>query len=210
MRVFLLMLAVISISACNTIEPLHVPIATSSTEVLAARGAAGPSVKFATITKNIPAGERTMVIGLGYTCSLRREYRSSKTPYKDTFTKRVAIAVFEELKAAKYNVVGDPNNPFSGNLATSADYLIGAKVLNTKVSVCAVDRKYSGERYYEIEWSLLKSDEKKVIYSKTTDGYMNVPKEKANRNGSHEMTYGALKMSLRKVLADPEFYNLIR
>lgn len=205
MRHLILILVGLYVAGCSSVAPLKVPKSPAPGPIIKASGANGPTIQFASITKKIPSGERYAVVGQGLGCARHMERFNRTGPYKDTFIKRTALTVSDELKAANHNVVGDPENPFDESLESEAKYLLGATTLNTKTSLCVWGRDFYGSRFFEIQWSVLRRTDKKTVYSKVTEGYHEVPQDKANSQGGHQSTYGAIRNSLRKVLADPAF-----
>ena len=91
-----------------------------------------------------------------------------------------AKAFYRVMTARGYNVVGDPNDMFGDDDASSAVYLVGAKITDIKANICRLyDILWSGaymgvdtgELFLKVEWAVYSTFERKTVATATTYGY---------------------------------------
>ena len=100
--------------------------------------------------------------------------------YLGDWSSELGEIFYETLTNMGYSVAGDPTDLFNQqNIANSAEYLIGGRLLSMKGNFCHAHHwwdgralyKYSGELFVEFEWSILNTLTKDVIHQDRTSGY---------------------------------------
>lgn len=100
--------------------------------------------------------------------------------YLGNWSSELGEVFYETLTNMGYSVAGDPADLFNQqNIANSAEYLIGGRLLSMKGNFCHAHHwwdgrplyKYSGELFVEFEWSILNTLTKDVIHQDKTSGY---------------------------------------
>jgi len=83
----------------------------------------------------------------------------------------------EELLAARYTVVGDPNALFEDRDADRAELIVGGIITDVKANICynsdGISRNYtraSGQASMEVEWQILDQLSRRTVYQETTTG----------------------------------------
>jgi hypothetical protein len=100
--------------------------------------------------------------------------------YLGDWSSELGEVFYETLTNMGYNVAGDPSDLFNqNNVANSAEYLIGGRILKMSGNFCHAHHwwdgrplyTFSGELYVEIEWSVLNTLTKDIVLKKKTSGY---------------------------------------
>jgi S1-C subfamily serine protease len=126
----------------------------------------------------------------------------------------VIQAVYDELKDANYNVLGDPKALFNEGEDGMAELVLSGAVKDLWAEVCLPTSSWgnnsngSGNATAEVEWQLYNRHEKRVLFKKTTKGASNYTFE----NDADPLNYlfaHAVANSLREVLADKAFHDLL-
>ena len=100
--------------------------------------------------------------------------------YLGDWSSELGEVFYETLTNMGYNVAGDPSDLFNqNNVANSAEYLIGGRILKMSGNFCHAHHwwdgrplyTYSGEIYVQIEWSVLNTLTKDIVLKKKTSGY---------------------------------------
>lgn len=188
----------LGLAGCSTSAPLPIPEARSFANEPAPAGE-GSSLDLsqsvatfglAKVVAQLPRGKPVIAFptsGLeteGIYCNYRR---ASQKPYLWGGGKRLigdwestlGLIVFEVLDAEGYNMAGDPSNLFDERKAlASADYLIGARIIDLRGNFCHVHSwwdgvplyVYSGDMYMEVEWSIQDNLARDVVFKSKTIG----------------------------------------
>ena len=124
---------------------------------------------------------------------------------------------YEEMKDANFNVVGDPNEMFSGRIRDEVQpaYLIGAQVEDIKMQVC--DHKsawngrpllvQSGKGSLRVNWQVFSPFDKKVVYETTTEGMAET--EQPAQNGELVIINEAFAMAASNLASDRGLVDLL-
>lgn len=122
---------------------------------------------------------------------------------------------YDVLSQKGLNIAGDPRDLFGQReTASSAEYLIGARISEVKGNFCEAhhwyDRRpldeYSGEMFVAVEWTVYSSLLKREILKSTTRGYFKHKKSK--RDGVILTFHNAFANATENLLASEKFMNV--
>jgi len=118
----------------------------------------------------------------------------------------------EELEAANYVVVGDPDALFDDPESWKAEYLIGGLIKDIKANICFPMSGFGdfitsrGEAEIDVEWQIYSRLNRKVVLEIQTKGSSQIS---TKRNGGDDVILEAFASAARQLLADERFYSLI-
>jgi serine protease Do len=151
--------------------PAATPVPELATAVLA-------PIRLARVTFNIPRGKQ---VGVSY-----EDFMSCGGPYSrplfwtydraDSSSRGLVDAFYNELRAAHFNVVGDPSQQFRKD-NERADYLIGAEITDMDANICervVANRligRERGESTMDVTWQVFSNRDQRVVYTTKTRGY---------------------------------------
>lgn len=121
--------------------------------------------------------------------------------------------VYDELKAANYNMVGAPDDLFDNPAKARADYQLAGVVSNVKANLCfplagfGNLRSVKGEYALTVEWQLFSRERDAVIYTVTTNGTAMV--DSADENGMRTLQMNALRQAAKGLLANDGFRDAV-
>jgi hypothetical protein len=169
------------------------------------------AIQLKRITYRMPAGQHMGVVRAGLLCVNRGDLTTKEVNTENRnidLTRRLE----QELKRARYNIVGDANDPFSEERETSADLLLAATVVEFKMNVCFPMAGFGsasskGEVGLTVEWQVFSRQAKAVIYTVKTTGSAKL--DDAQSDGMNVMQGDALLMSLRELMRDEGFYKTV-
>ena len=87
---------------------------------------------------------------------------------------------YDVFSSHGYQVAGDPSDMFNQQYAVnSSEYLVGGRLIDLRGNYCHKHHwwdgrplnEYAGETYLKIEWSILNTLTKDVVFTDTTEGY---------------------------------------
>lgn len=118
----------------------------------------------------------------------------------------------DELTAANYVVVGDPDALFDDPSAWKAKYLIAGKVEDMKANICYPFNKFGsiaakGEAFMRVDWQIYSRLDRRVVYKLSTEGASEIKKKRAG--GDVDLFLDAFAQATRNMLADQGFHDLI-
>lgn len=132
-------------------------------------------------------------------------YRLDTDIFNDVF--------IEEMEAANYRVVGDPDALFEDRSLAEAEFFIAGLIENIEASVC-YPRGGMGNWddstasvYMEIAWQVWSTLDRKVVFKAHADGSAAV--EEVTDGALDIAMENAFAMSLRNLLADEGFHSLM-
>jgi len=163
------------------------------------------------ITYRLPAGQHMGVIRAGLLCINRGDLTTKEVNTENRnidLTKRLE----QELKRARYNIVGDANDPFSEERENAADLLLAATVVEFKMNVCFPMAGFGiasakGEVGLTVEWQIFSRQAKAVVYTVRTSGSAKL--DDAQSDGMNVMQGDALLVALRELMRDEGFYKTL-
>jgi len=123
----------------------------------------------------------------------------------------------EEMKAANFNVVGNPKNIFQGNVRDEVTpaYYIGAQIEEIKMEVCDNQHWWdgrplnlqNGKGSVRVRWQVYTPFDKKVLYETETSGMADV--ESPSPAGEVVILNEAFAEATANLAADKEFVALL-
>lgn len=119
----------------------------------------------------------------------------------------------QELTAAGYRVVGDPDAVFEDTSGSEAEYLVAGLIKQMHANVCHVHaglfnaEGWTGDASLSVEWQVYSHLDRKVVYQHTTQGSAEITEWRAN--GDKDVVNEAFAQATRGLLADRAFYQLI-
>jgi serine protease Do len=179
-------------SACATVEPLKIPnIAEPANNFEKIEiGEVKATFALSKIVKDIDRGKKVMAFpnfgsykGDGAYCNYRGAAEFTYIGGRrmlGNWSTELGEDFYEVLTNFGYSIAGDPSDIFNQqNSVNSAEYLIGGRLVDLMGNYCHKHHwwdgrplhTYSGETYIKIEWSILNTLTKEVIFTKTTEGY---------------------------------------
>ncbi len=124
---------------------------------------------------------------------------------------------YEEMKDANFNVVGNPNEMFSGRIRDEVQpaYLIGAQVEDIKMQVCDHMDAWngrpllvqSGKGSLKVRWQVFSPFNKKIVYETTTEGMSET--EQPAYNGELVIITEAFAMAASNLASDRGLVDLL-
>jgi S1-C subfamily serine protease len=117
-----------------------------------------------------------------------------------------------ELRAANYNVVGDPDALFDDPSDWKAEYLVAGAVKNMKAELCYSygsfegDTDVSGFVVMDVNWQVYSRLDRRVVYQTTTQGR---GVTSSSVTGDPDVFLDAFAQATRNLLGDRGFYELI-
>lgn len=119
----------------------------------------------------------------------------------------------DELQAANFKVVGDPDALFEDPEIASAEYFIAGLISNVEANVCYPLAGFgdfntsSAAVYMEVEWQIYDTLHRKVISKLETQGSANI---KQRVSGLDVAFDDAFALAVRNLLANNTFYQIVR
>ncbi len=136
-------------------------------------------------------------------------YRGGSLPVDERdFTR----AFQDELEAANYRVVGDPDALFDDPSDWQAEYLVAGAIKSLQTRLCAPmagwgDLAVNGAAHMEVEWQVYSRLDRKIVYNLATQGSSDI--HPARDGGEVDVFIEAFAHATRNLLADRGFHELI-
>jgi len=168
-------------------------------------------IQFRKIVIKLRRGEDIGAIESGLLCSPHAEltYRGGRMTLDD---EELTETFRDELEAANYRVVGDPDALFEDPSTWQAEYLVAGLVKRMNANICypqlgwgSTDAK--GEAFMEVDWQIYSRLDRKVVHELTTQGSSDVPDSRPT--GEVDVFLDAFAQATRNLLADKRFYDLV-
>jgi len=112
----------------------------------------------------------------------------------------------EESANAGYNVASPSNSVFE-DINPNTEFLISGTVNEFLSNQCQIGLSVKGSNYLKINWEIYSVQEKKIIYSKITEGSSLV--EKFETGQPNILTLRAFNAAITNLLSDNGFHDLI-
>lgn len=163
------------------------------------------------VTKQ-PAGEHVGQLMAGLTCTGKGDL-TTKAVNAETNDREILKVVYDELKAANYELVGTPDDLFDDPSRSGADFQLAGVVSNQKGNLCyplaglGNVQNVKGEYSLNVEWQVYSRERKAVIYSVTTAGSSKL--EESTADGFRILQFAALRQATKGLLADDGFRNAV-
>lgn len=153
---------------------------------------------------------------IGQACPTDGSFKSKKLYYRGgslpVEEREFTRAFKDELEAANYRVVGDPDALFEDPSGWQAEYLVAGAIRKLEARLCAPmaewgDMDVNGAAFMEVEWQVYDRLDRKVVYERVTQGNSEV--HPARDGGEVDVFLEAFAHATRNLLADRGFYELI-
>ena len=226
----LVQVAIISLftASCNMTAPMPVPRAFPGTLVnIDAPASQQASFALSRIVANLRRGEVVahfptagvegvddILCNQGYRGGATIEWGTGSLTLGN-WSSELGEIFFEVLSQRGLNIAGDPKDLFKQqDAASSAEYLLGARISTLKGNFCHVHdlwdgpprNEYSGEMFIVVEWTVFSSLRRSEVMRLTTEGYY---KLKQARPAGIEITFqNAFARSVEKMATNKAFIDL--
>ena len=205
-------LTVTSLLLVGCVSPATIPTVAEKEVINVEDGRATKPVQFRKIVIKLKRGADIGSIQSGLFCVPRAEliYRGGRR----TLSGDELTEVFQdELKAANYEVVGDPNALFEDPSTWKAQFLIAGLVKKMLANICFPNLGFgditngTGEAFMEVDWQIYSRLDRRVVYRLTTAGTGKV----TQRQPAPETIafLDAFAQATRNMLADQGFHDLV-
>ena len=175
-------------------------------------GAKLSPVALTRVVINIPRG--TQISG-ETTClwpTAAVHWNSGRTAFKpDEFAERFVHA----LKAANYNVAGDPTILFTASENKVAPrYRVGARIDRIAMNICHHSDWFerapeSGEGAVRVAWQVQDTVDERIVYETTTEGGSKIAYGDARMDARVDLIFDAFESAAKSLAADQGFYKLV-
>jgi hypothetical protein len=182
---------------------------------------ADPTIKQAATSRSIDlrrivtkhgAGEHVGQLMAGLTCTGKGDL-TTKAVNAEITDREILRIVYDELKAANYNMVGTPDDLFDDPARSRADYQLAGVISNIKSNVCfplggfGNFKSAKGEYALTVEWQVFSRERSGVIYSVTTSGTSKL--ETSADDGFRTLQLNALRQATKVLMADDGFRDAV-
>ena len=123
---------------------------------------------------------------------------------------------YRSLKAANYNVSGDPSVLFTSSVQPVAlRYRVGARIDHIAMNLCHLSSTNSsqslksGEASIRITWQVQDAVDERVVYQTATEGGAEIAPHNAATNTEIALIVDAFESAARNLAADSGFYKLV-
>ncbi len=179
------------------------------TPISAEAGTSSP-VESGKLVLKLPRGKAIGTIQSGRSCTVRGPltWKSGGEGVED-----FGDILREELSAAGYTVVGDPNTLFEDPHGWKAEYVIGGVIKDVTANVCYWNlaagpfSRAKGEASLAVDWQIYSHRSKAVELATTTEGTAHLLR--AQEGAVAEVISQAFLSAFRNLLANVRFHELI-
>jgi S1-C subfamily serine protease len=169
-------------------------------------------VMFKKLVINIPRGEKIGVIQGGLLCVNHGNltWRGGRAVVAE---EDFGQALHDELTAAGYTVVGDPEALFEDTSAWKAEYLIAGIIKDVKANICYPLSAFGnftsakGEAFIGVDWQIYSRRSRAVELKISTQGSTKL--SQSTDLGGEDLFIQAFQSASRNLLANDQFYGLV-
>ncbi len=200
------------VTACATPAPIQ-QVADQGVREIPIGEEAKP-LRFQRIVVRMPRNSIIGAVQTSLLCISRSEltYRGGRATIED---ETYSDIFREELEAANYTVVGDPDALFDDPDAMRAELVIAGLIKDIKANICfprpdgrgGYTEHSNGEASMEVEWQVFSQLNRQVVYEVTTDGAGSTSFPRIG--GGEAAIVEAFAQATRNLLADDGFYDLV-
>lgn len=208
LKLFIIMFFVLLFVGCETTDIKNVTLGTpiENTPIIADRSL----IQLKKVIVNVPRGEEIGTIYRGAFNIPFGEIHWERGGYIQFDSYKLDEAFRDELEAANYEVVGDPDAIFLNPDDWKADYMVAALIRDIKINLYVppgLRELFRGECYLNIEWKIYSRLTREVVLSLKSEG--SYKQKKATKYGANDVYADAFAHAARNLLAKKEFYNLV-
>jgi hypothetical protein len=186
---------------------LEVPI--ENTPIIADRS----QIQLKKVVVKVRRGEEVGTIHVGVLNIPQEKFHWRRGGYIQSDTIELDEAFRDELEAANYEVVGNPDAIFVNPGDWKADYMVAALVKDIKMNLYYPligwgDTITSrGDCYVDVEWQIYSRLTREVVLTLRSEG--SYKQAKATKYGADDVFTDAFAHAVRNLLAQKAFYNLV-
>lgn len=166
------------------------------------------SIQVDRVVVRIPSNKVIGKIQGGMLCTKREDFRLKGGTFNMADPAYID-AMRNDLMAAGYNVVGDPNVLFKDRDEGRAEFIVGGMITDIQADICyweGIMNESGGEAQVVVDWQVYSSLNRQVVYQRQVRGRSTVAMKK---NGEDEVIIEAYASAVRGLLADQSFYKLM-
>ena len=203
------MLLALSTTACVPAQKKVAPVLSA---IDVPQGVQTKPVAFTRLVLKVPRNEEIGRVGVGMFCLPSAKVRARRGRYSvdsDMFTD-----VFrDELEAANYKVVGDPDALFADPSLDQAEYFIAGLITEIEANACfplagfGDYEKGTASSYLKVEWQLYETLGRRVIFKTETEG--SHAQEDSIDDAMTVSLEESFAAALQNLLANKEFHGLV-
>lgn len=202
--------AVSALAACASSAQIDEVVEQETKEIQL--GDSSKPLQFRKIVVRMPRNRVVGAVQMGLLClgNSQLTYRGGRVAiddesYSDVFR--------DELEAANYTVVGDPDALFEDPDAWKAELLIAGLIRDIKANICFPNTGFGditnskGEASMEVEWQVYSRLTREVVFKTTTQGAGKITDTRIG--GGEDAIVEAFAQATRNLLGDEGFYDLV-
>lgn len=168
-------------------------------------------VEFGKLLVRLPREEAIGAVQTGRSC-VPRGPLTWKSGRDSSLSEDFGGLFSEELSAAGYTVVGDPNVLFEDSKEWKAEFVIAGVIKDVKANVCYAkvagpSSRGTGEASIAVEWQIYSQRTKHVELTMTTEGVSRLTR--AQESAAAEAISRAFLSASRNLLANNRFHELV-
>lgn len=170
------------------------------------------SIDLRRIVSKQEAGEHVGQLRAGLACAGQGDL-TARGINVDITDREIIRVVYDEFKAANYNMAGTPDDLFDNPEREKADYQLAGVVSNVKSNICfpfaglGNVRSSRGEYGLTVDWQLYSRQRGAVVYSLTTNGTAKL--EDSVPDGFRVLQQNALRQATKNLLVDEGFRSAV-
>lgn len=199
----------VAIAGCTSSANIQ-PVADKPVIEVQASEQARP-IQFRKIVVKLKRGEVIGAFQAGLLCLPKEKltYRGGRMTFDDD---ELTETFRDELEAANYRVVGDPDALFDDPSTWQAEYLVAGLVKRMSANVCYPMLKFGdtdarGEAFMEVRWQIYSRLDRQVVLELTTQGSSEL--SESAPTGETDLFLDAFAQATRNLLGDRRFHDLI-
>lgn len=215
MRIFILLLAVLSVASCA-----RVPVATYQPTRDIPPGAAPAPIMFSGYRVDLPVGQDVGVVSKGGRFCGWPYVPVGRNYLRDQFDSESMKNAFGDiLEAQGYDVVGNRAVMFDADEdLMRGEYKIAARITDVQLDACQQESGTlfwvftgragtEGEFFMTIDWTVYDNMDRSVVYKTRTQGYS--LRRMPNQEGLALLITDAFEMAAHNLGTDPVFHDLV-
>lgn len=207
-----ILLAIVMASMAGCVSSATIPTVKQGAVQEVAKNETAKPIQFKKIVIKLHRGENIGAVQGGIFCANQAEltYRGGRADISDD---DLTEAFRDELEAANYEVVGDPDALFDDPSSWRAEYLVAGLVKTLKANICyplagwGNTSEAKGEAYMKVDWQIYSRLDRKVVYELSTEGQG--ARTTAKDGQDIDIFIDAFAQATRNLLADKKFHDLV-
>ena len=208
-RLSALVLLCLAATACTS--PATIPVVAEAPVAAVPLDVDPLPIEFRRIVVRLKRGEDIGVVRSGPLCLPYDDlyYRGGRVDITDA---ELATVFHDEMSAASFHVVGDPDALFDDPDDDRARYVVAGLVSTIRANVCYPalyfdTAKAKGEAFMEVDWQIFSRLDRRIVLELTTRGQGAVARSRGG--GDVELLLLAFAQATRNLVADAAFRDLV-